>query len=208
MEKTNNIPTAYEGKEPYIFVSYAHKDSEKVVPVVQALKDAGFRVWYDEGLVQGENYHEDIAEHIALCTTALVFLSSASANSTYCKMEIEYAFSCGKKLSVVYLEENVALSPGIQLLLNSIQSLMYGDYGSQEDFMQALFQTPCLQICAEKDSLYFSPNEKSTPKKKSLLVLCMNTCTQARLLPQLALQEDIRYIDVLVDMNTRTIIQI
>ena len=155
MENTNNIPTAYEGKEPYIFVSYAHKDSEKVVPVVRALKDAGFRVWYDEGLVQGENYHEDIAEHIALCTTALVFLSSASANSTYCKMEIEYAFSCGKKLSVVYLEENVALSPGIQLLLNSIQSLMYSDYGSQEDFTQALFQTPCLQICAEKDSLYF-----------------------------------------------------
>ena len=38
---------AYQGDEPYIFVSYAHEDSEVVYPEIQWLKDQGFNIWYD-----------------------------------------------------------------------------------------------------------------------------------------------------------------
>ena len=33
---SERIP-AYEGREPYIFVSYAHRNSEKVMPIIEAL---------------------------------------------------------------------------------------------------------------------------------------------------------------------------
>ena len=35
---------AYPGNEPYIFVSYAHADSDVVYPEIKWLHDTGFRV--------------------------------------------------------------------------------------------------------------------------------------------------------------------
>ena len=45
----------YEGNDKYIFVSYAHKDSQKVVPIVETLSSNGFRVWYDSGTLRAPN---------------------------------------------------------------------------------------------------------------------------------------------------------
>ena len=36
-----NHPRAYEGKEPYIFISYAHKDVNVVLPIISKLQDRG-----------------------------------------------------------------------------------------------------------------------------------------------------------------------
>ena len=36
MEST--IPVAYKGSDPYIFISYAHKDSDTVLSVIARLK--------------------------------------------------------------------------------------------------------------------------------------------------------------------------
>ena len=41
---------AYEGKDPYIFVSYAHKDSAAVFRLVEQLNERGYRICYDEGI--------------------------------------------------------------------------------------------------------------------------------------------------------------
>jgi len=38
---------AYQGDDPYIFVSYAYDDADLVFPEMQRLRDAGFNVWYD-----------------------------------------------------------------------------------------------------------------------------------------------------------------
>jgi hypothetical protein len=35
---------AYNGSEPYLFVSYAHKDSHVVFPEIAFLHEAGYRV--------------------------------------------------------------------------------------------------------------------------------------------------------------------
>ena len=35
--------------ENYIFVSYAHRDSEKVVHIIELLSAQGFNIWYDDG---------------------------------------------------------------------------------------------------------------------------------------------------------------
>ena len=41
---------AYIGEDPYVFVCYAHKDSPLVFEELKELDNAGFRIWYDEGL--------------------------------------------------------------------------------------------------------------------------------------------------------------
>lgn len=50
-----SIPVAYKGTDPYIFISYAHKDSDIVLPIISRLQKDGYRVWYDEGIAPGSN---------------------------------------------------------------------------------------------------------------------------------------------------------
>lgn len=49
----NRTVTAYEGSENYIFVSYAHKDTEEVFPIMESLRRRGYRLWYDDGIAPG-----------------------------------------------------------------------------------------------------------------------------------------------------------
>ena len=47
---------AYKGENPYIFVSYAHKDKDIVYPVIEELQNRGYRIWYDEGIEASEEW--------------------------------------------------------------------------------------------------------------------------------------------------------
>ena len=53
---TNTVPVAYKGDQPYIFISYAHKDSNIVLPIIARLQQDGYRVWYDEGIALGSSW--------------------------------------------------------------------------------------------------------------------------------------------------------
>ena len=59
---------AYEGDEPYIFVSYAHDDAGLVYAEITQLKDAGFHIWYDEGISPGSEWTEALGNAIKRCT--------------------------------------------------------------------------------------------------------------------------------------------
>ncbi|MBQ1488402.1 MAG: toll/interleukin-1 receptor domain-containing protein, partial [Lachnospiraceae bacterium] len=53
----NNMnPRPYEGKEKYIFISYSHKDTDRVMPIISRLMNEGFRVWYDDGISPGTEW--------------------------------------------------------------------------------------------------------------------------------------------------------
>ena len=46
-------PNPYKGDRPFLFISYAHKDSERVLPIIRRLMAQGYRVWYDAGIDPG-----------------------------------------------------------------------------------------------------------------------------------------------------------
>ena len=82
---------AYEGNKPYIFVSYAHLNSETVLPVIRALRDQKYRVWYDEGISPGSEWPENIERHLYGADTVLVFVSADSLLSDNCENEVRAA---------------------------------------------------------------------------------------------------------------------
>ena len=43
MSELTKLSAAYQGNDPYIFISYAHRDSERVLPIVDRLLNEGFR---------------------------------------------------------------------------------------------------------------------------------------------------------------------
>ena len=78
-------PVAYMGEEPYIFVSYSHKDSERVWPIIARLQAGRFRFWYDDGINPGTEWDANIASHIKNCSFFLVFISENYLASENCK---------------------------------------------------------------------------------------------------------------------------
>ena len=94
----------YAGDEPYGFVSYAHTDAARVLPVIAALHRDRFRLWYDGGIEAGTNWPEEVASHLKRAGTVVFFLSAAFLRSQNCIREVHYAVAQRKPMIAVYLE--------------------------------------------------------------------------------------------------------
>lgn len=58
------IAVPYRGSEPYIFISYSHKDRDKVMRVLDTMQHDGYRIWFDAGIDPGTEWDQSIANHI------------------------------------------------------------------------------------------------------------------------------------------------
>lgn len=153
------MPKAYEGNEPYVFIIYAHKDSDKVLPIIQALQDRGFRVWYDEGLEVGSSWSDMIEEYLYNCACTICFVSPNFLNSQNCRDEIDYAKEINKSPMVVYLED---MNPDrkFQFRYGRLHALKYTDFSSMGMFIDKLEATDALLSCLGKKP---APAPKSVP---------------------------------------------
>ena len=107
---------AYTGDEPYLFVSYSHRDTAKVYPILDALYDRKYRIWYDESCETGNDFRDELRQRIEGAEAVLLFVSDASMNSPFCGMEIIVARENGKRLYPIYLDD-ATVPPAFQILL-------------------------------------------------------------------------------------------
>ena len=123
-DRVSGIPfPAYRGKEPYMFISYAHVDSSMVYPIISEFNDIGYNVWYDEGIEPGIEWPEEIANALDCCSLFVVFITPASASSLNVRNEINFALSKKLPFIAIYLKETV-LTPGLQLQMGSKQAIL------------------------------------------------------------------------------------
>ena len=52
---------AYHGDDPYIFISYSHRDTDTVTRIMETLRAQGFNIWYDDGINPGSVWRDEIA---------------------------------------------------------------------------------------------------------------------------------------------------
>lgn len=148
MLRCKTIP--YEGTKPYAFVSYAHKDSEKVYPVIEALEEKGYRIWYDDGIAPGSEWPENIATHLAASSIVLVFVSPMSIASDNCRREVTFALSKKKPILSIVLEPT-EMSPGMEMQLSAQQSVLKYNYQNDSDFYNKVFSCDNLDCCLESE---------------------------------------------------------
>ena len=115
-------PIAYMGDQPYIFVSYSHKDCERVWPIILKLQAEGFRIWYDDGISPGTEWDANIATHIRKCAFFAAFISRNYLESENCKDELSFVRELGKNRVLIYLEE-VVLPDELQMRLGRLQAI-------------------------------------------------------------------------------------
>jgi tetratricopeptide (TPR) repeat protein len=88
-----------------LFVSYASRDRERVLPIVAWLEAAGVRVWIDrEGISGGASYALEIAEAIEQAKAIVLMCSVASLTSRNVKQEIALGWRFEKPYLPVLLE--------------------------------------------------------------------------------------------------------
>lgn len=163
----NNMPVPYNGNEKYIFVSYSHKDSDTVLPVINRMIAKGYRVWFDQGIDPGSEWDENIAQHINNCGYFAAFMSESYLASGNCCDELSYARDLDKDRLVVYLEQ-VDLPSGIAMRINRIQSIYMYKYTDSEMFYNKLFSTQNIDVCMDSDSkMSEKPESENIIQEKS-----------------------------------------
>lgn len=114
---------AYHGDEPYVFISYAHRDAAVVYEEIARLHEAGINIWYDEGIEASNEWPEEIARAVVDCTVFLAFISPRSTASVNCRNEINLALNENKPFLAIHLEET-ELPLGLRLRMGDLQAIL------------------------------------------------------------------------------------
>ncbi len=130
---------AYKGEGPYIFVSYAHVDSDTVYPLLIALRERGINIWYDEGIEPGSKWREELSTAIQNAEKVLFIASKRSVASANCERELDYALSLNIPVRLAYIEK-VLLPPALSFSLGSHQAV-FSDHYDEETFRQKVHDT-------------------------------------------------------------------
>ena len=156
-------PTAYKGQAPYVFISYAHKDTDRVFEVVSELERRGYRIWYDEGIAPGSEWPEDVAQHLNDAALFLAFITASSMDSENCRREINFALSKGKPFLSVVLEK-VEMPLGMEMQLSAHQSILRYNFAAWEDFIEKIVQCPALAPCQGEATGERAPVQPTRPE--------------------------------------------
>ena len=97
----------YEGSRPFVFISYAHRQSDAVLDTIRILHEKGWRLWYDEGIPAGSDWPTNIARHMQSCERVIFFISERALESHNCYSEMKAAVRQEKPILLVRLEDTV-----------------------------------------------------------------------------------------------------
>ncbi|MGN0386202.1 MAG: toll/interleukin-1 receptor domain-containing protein [Lachnospiraceae bacterium] len=138
----------FDETKPYIFISYAHKDSVRVKDIMGRLRNEGYNIWYDGGIDPGTEWDENIAAHIKNCAYFIAFISGNYIASKNCKDELNYARDLDKSQLLVYLED-VSLPDGMAMRMNRLQAIWWEKYEDKECAFEKLFGAKGIQVAHE-----------------------------------------------------------
>ncbi len=107
--------------QPYVFISYASADRERVLPIVDRLEAAGVRTWIDrDGIHGGANYAQVITEAVKGSAVLLVMCSQASLSSRNVRQELALGWRFEKPYLPLLLE-SVTLPDEVSYWLEAAQ---------------------------------------------------------------------------------------
>lgn len=143
-------PKAYEGNENYIFISYSHKDTEQAFQVMESLQKEGYRIWYDDGIVPGSEWPENIAQHLNNAAMVMALITPNSMESHNCRREINFALAKMKPFLSVVLEPT-EMSLGMEMQLSAQHNILRYNYANWDDFIKKILSCPDIEPCKETD---------------------------------------------------------
>ena len=160
-ERSEDVPPfeAYSGEEPYLFVSYSHQDAHLVYPEIIQLRDAGYNIWYDEGVAASNEWPEEIANAVLGCSVFLCFISPRATASINCRNEINLALNEKKPFLAIHLEDT-ELPPGLRLRMGDLQAILKSKIPAQRYLSKVT--TTLDQLLGRKAKANLGASEKAS----------------------------------------------
>lgn len=187
-ESKSNLPFAsYKGDGPYMFISYSHKDSGAVYPIIAQFHGQRYNVWYDEGIEPGIEWPEEIANALNASKLFVVFISPNSVASENVRNEINFALAKKLPFIAIYLCET-ALTPGLQLQIGTKQDIR--KYLLDEDTFRRKYLNSFESVFKKQETKPWVPEPKppeAEPGKPDPVIKTPTTITTPTMPPAGAL---------------------
>ncbi len=97
-----NKPELYEGNEPYIFISYSHKNKNQIYEILWKLNARGVRYWYDDGIEKGKNWKSVVKQKLEDSASVWFFIDDNFFISDSIREEIAIVHEMKKDYVPVY----------------------------------------------------------------------------------------------------------
>lgn len=152
----------YQGSEPYIFLSYSHRDAEAAAEIIRDMNLDGFRIWYDEGLVPGKEWDENIARAIVNCSYFVALMSANYLDSANCRDELNFARDKKLPLLLLYLED-VELPAGMEMRLGRMLAIHTHKFLRKEMLISKIRAAEGITVCRKP-----RPGEKPEPAEETV----------------------------------------
>lgn len=146
---------AYEGEEPFFFVSYAHDDDAMVFEEMAWLGEHQ-RLWYDDGIHVGAVWRRAIADALDRCSGLIFFCTERATASEHCTKEINFALDRGKPIFVVQLDD-APMPSELQLSLSDRQALIRSQY--QDAAYRERLTNALAQVVPPRTPVFADPSE-------------------------------------------------
>lgn len=143
-----------------VVVSYSRRDSAFVLRLVEALREAGVRVWIDQGGINGALlWGAEIVEAICACRVVILVASSATLQSHEVTKEILIASEEKKPILPIHLEA-IEIPASLRLPLAGIQRLDWST-GSWDSNLEAVLRS------LERLGVGFSRKRRRSAQRRS-----------------------------------------
>jgi len=147
---------SYTGNQPYIFISYSHKDKERVQPYIARLNQDCYRIWFDSYIEAGTAWAKTIAEHLSASSCLISFITDNYLNSENCLDEIEYAKDNKIPTLIIYLDD-LDLPQEFKMRHNRTQAIFSGQYSTEDELFGRVYEATILQDCKDATGVLTEP---------------------------------------------------
>ena len=139
-------PEAYQGNEPHVFISYAHKDADLVYPMIAQLQQHGLRLWYDEGIEVGSHWDRVIPQKILDSVCMICFVSRNFLASENCLDETHFAKEKKKGPLLIYLER-AEIPIEVEFRASRLHALSLEQFPDTDALIKKILDTSLIRPC-------------------------------------------------------------
>jgi hypothetical protein len=99
-----------------LFITYDHDNVANIRQLVDILSAGGHSAWFDQQLLPGQDWKQELERSIATCEAYVYALTRTSVGSEWCQWEFATAVRLRKAIIPVLLEKEVVLPVALERL--------------------------------------------------------------------------------------------
>ncbi len=120
-----------KNEKAFVYSIFSNQDSGQAIPILEKIKEDGICLWFSEEFSKKE------IKRIEAAYSCVLFLSPHAVSDANVLQCIRYAILHNKKILCIYLEPT-PLRPGLEFLLNALQSIDKNAFPDEQDFMDKM----------------------------------------------------------------------